>query len=152
VALVALVTVATLLAVLLRPRGVAEGVSALGGGALMVAIGAVAPGAAAALLLNAWNVFGFFLGLMLIAAAADHAGVFDALAWQAARLAGGSPRRLLLNVFVVGVVLTAFLSNDATALVLTPWCTRWRCGWRSPSALTPSPVRSSPTPPHSYCP
>jgi hypothetical protein len=30
VALVALVTVATLLAVLLRPRGVAEGVSALG--------------------------------------------------------------------------------------------------------------------------
>ncbi len=120
VGLVALITVATLLAVMLRPRGIAEAVSALAGGALLVAVGAVPPAEAAVLLLNAWNVFGFFLGLMLIAAAADHADVFDVLAWQAARWAGGDPRRLLLNVFAIGVVLTAFLSNDATALVLTP--------------------------------
>jgi arsenical pump membrane protein len=119
-ALVALITLATLLAVMLRPRGVAEAVSALAGGALMVAVGAVAPLEAAGLLLGAWNVFAFFLGLMLIAAAADHAGIFDALAWQAARHAGGSRRRLLLNVFAIGIILTAFLSNDATALVLTP--------------------------------
>jgi len=118
--LVALITVATLLAVMLRPRGIAEALSALVGGALVVAVGAVPPVQAAALLLNAWNVFGFFLGLMLIAAAADHAGVFDVLAWQAARHAAGSRRRLLLNVFAIGIVLTAFLSNDATALVLTP--------------------------------
>jgi arsenical pump membrane protein len=117
---VALVAIATLVAVMLRPRGLAEAVSALVGGALMIAVGAVGPTEALALLLNAWNVFGFFLGLMLIAAAADHAGVFDVLAWQAARLAGGSRRRLLLNVFAIGIGLTAFLSNDATALVLTP--------------------------------
>src|SRR5579884_3815117 len=118
--LVALITVATLLAVMLRPRGIAEALSALVGGALVVAVGAVPPVEAAGLLLDAWNVFGFFLGLMLIAAAADHAGVFDVLAWQAARRAGGSQRRLLVNVFAIGVVLAAFLSNDATALILTP--------------------------------
>jgi arsenical pump membrane protein len=119
-ALVALITATTLLAVMLRPRGTTEAASALAGGALVVAVGAVSPAEAAALLLNAWNVFAFFLGLMLIAAAADHAGVFDVLAWQAARHAGGNPRRLLLNVFAIGVILTAFLSNDATALILTP--------------------------------
>lgn len=119
-ALAALAALATLLAVMLRPRGLPEGISALVGGGLMVALGAVGPGEAAALLLDGWNVFAFFLGLMLIAAAADHAGVFDVLAWQAARLARGSRCRLLLNVFLLGVLLTAFLSNDATALILTP--------------------------------
>jgi len=114
------IAAATLLAVMLRPRGVAEAASALAGGALIVVAGAVGPLEAAGLLLDAWNVFAFFLGLMLIAAAADHAGVFDVLAWQAARHAGGSQRRLLVNVFASGVVLTAFLSNDATALILTP--------------------------------
>jgi arsenical pump membrane protein len=34
--------------------------------------------------------------------------------------AKGSPRKLFLLVYLVGVVITAFLSNDATAVVLTP--------------------------------
>src|SRR6185312_3605830 len=34
--------------------------------------------------------------------------------------AHGSSRRLFFNVFLVGVVISTFLTNDATALILTP--------------------------------
>ena len=57
---------------------------------------------------------------MAISALADQAGIFDALAKLAARWSGGSAMRLYLAVFAAGVVTTAFLSNDATALILTP--------------------------------
>jgi arsenical pump membrane protein len=46
--------------------------------------------------------------------------LFDWLAAKAARSARGSATRLFTLVFAVGTVVTVFLSNDATAVVLTP--------------------------------
>ena len=47
-------------------------------------------------------------------------GLFDWLAAVAASHAEGSARRLFLLTYGVGTVVTIFLSNDATAVVLTP--------------------------------
>lgn len=110
----------TLLLVIIRPRRISEAIFALGGGALMIAGGFVAPAQAWMILLGEWNVYGFFLGLMTIAAIAEQAGIFEALALLAARWARGDARRLYLAVFLVGMGIAAFLSNDATALILTP--------------------------------
>ncbi len=112
--------VVTLLLIVIRPPRLSEAWAALGGGVAMLLVGVVGPGQALGLLRDNVNVFGFFLGLMAIAALADSAGVFAWLAGWAARSAGGSARRLLVNVFAVGVLITVFLSNDATALILTP--------------------------------
>jgi len=57
---------------------------------------------------------------MALSALVDAAGLFDWLAVQAARLAGGSARRLFFNVFILGSLISMILSNDATALILTP--------------------------------
>ena len=57
---------------------------------------------------------------MSLSALAEVAGLFDWLAFQAARLSGNSSRRLFLNTFVLGSLISMFLSNDATALILTP--------------------------------
>jgi arsenical pump membrane protein len=46
--------------------------------------------------------------------------LFDWLAVQAARFAGKSAARLFLNVFLLGSLISMVLSNDATALILTP--------------------------------
>src|SRR5205085_2424253 len=46
--------------------------------------------------------------------------LFDWLAAHATRLAKGSSTRLFLLIYLVGIVVTVFLSNDATAVVLTP--------------------------------
>lgn len=110
----------SLLLVLVRPRGLSEAWAVSGGALAMLLLGAVAPVEAAETLLGEWDLFGFFLGIMLLAGAADAVGFFDWLARHAARAARGDARRLFLLVFTLGALLTAFLSNDSTALVLTP--------------------------------
>ena len=57
---------------------------------------------------------------MLLAELGRRHGVFDWLAAHAAHAAAGSGHRLFLLVYLSGTVVTALLSNDATAVVLTP--------------------------------
>src|ERR1700674_3618300 len=57
---------------------------------------------------------------MLIAELARREGLFDWLAALAVEHARGSPQRLFMLVYGVGTIVTVFLSNDATAVVLTP--------------------------------
>lgn len=109
-----------LVAIVTRPRGVGEAWWAAGGAVLMLTVGAVSPLGALATLAGHWNLFLFLLGLMAISGLADAAGVFDATGAVAAGLAAGSGRRLLLTTFGAGALTTALLSNDATALILTP--------------------------------
>jgi arsenical pump membrane protein len=114
------IVLATLAGIVIRPRGVSEAWVALGGTTLLLLGGFLSPGDVPGILAQQANVFGFFLGLMTIAALADQAGVFDLLATLVARWAGGSAFRLYLGVFALGTLTTMFLSNDATALILTP--------------------------------
>jgi arsenical pump membrane protein len=119
-ALAIAVAALTLAAVLARPRGLPEGLSAAGGAVAMVVLGLAAAGHAAHAVSNNWNVLLFFAGLMAVAGMAAEAGVFDAVTALALRAGRESPLRLLLAVCAAGCVVTAFLSNDATALILTP--------------------------------
>lgn len=119
-ALAAVVFALTLLFVIVRPRRLGEAWSAGAGAIVMLLVGGVAPVAAVAAVAREWNLFLFFLGLMVTAAVADMAGFFDWAAALAVKAAGGSGRRLLLNVLVLGTLITTFLSNDATAVILTP--------------------------------
>jgi arsenical pump membrane protein len=112
--------IGSLVLLLLRPARVPDWAAALGGGVLLVLVGVVPPAAAIEQLAGAWNVFLFFLGLGLSAATADRAGVFRLAAEAAARLGHGSQRRLLISLYAPGIIVTAVLSNDATALLLTP--------------------------------
>lgn len=66
------------------------------------------------------DVYLFLIGMMLIAELARTTGLFDWVAALAVRRAQGSAARLFIIVYVVGTVVTVFMSNDATAVVLTP--------------------------------
>jgi arsenical pump membrane protein len=118
--LVVCIFLVTLLAVLIRPGNMSEGVSAAIGAALLMLTGGVTLDDLRVVLHNNLIVFAFFLGMMALTTLAEEASVFDGLAAIAARLAGGSPRRLFINVFLLGALMTTFLTNDATALILTP--------------------------------
>ncbi len=110
----------TIAGIIWRPRRQSEAlIACLGAGAMML-FGGLAFSEAIGAINNSLNVLGFFLGLMIVAAVTEAAGVFDAVTRKAAALAGGSGRRLLLVVFGAGVIVTSLLSNDATALMLTP--------------------------------
>jgi arsenical pump membrane protein len=110
----------TLLLILLRPRRLPEPLAAMAGALAMLACGLVSPLGAAGALLASWNVFLFFVGLMVTSCLAEQAGVFEVAARLVAQLAGGSARWLLVWVYLLGVLVTTFLTNDATALLLTP--------------------------------
>jgi arsenical pump membrane protein len=66
------------------------------------------------------DVYLFLAGMMLLSELAREHGVFDWLSSVAVRSAKGSCSRLLLLVYAVGTIVTIFMSNDATAVVLTP--------------------------------
>jgi arsenical pump membrane protein len=111
---------AATLGVLLRPFRLPEYVFAVAGAAALVgagllpwvdALGAVAKGI---------DVYLFLAGMMLLSELARQAGLFDWTAVHAVRMARGSSSRLFALVYGVGAIVTVFLSNDATAVVLTP--------------------------------
>lgn len=118
--LTSLVGLLTLAGIMTRPFRLNEAHIALGGAAVLILLGLIGPGEALRTLASEWNTFLFFLGMMGLSALAEAAGLFDWLAAQAARLAGRSAARLFLNVFLLGSLISMFLSNDATALILTP--------------------------------
>ena len=66
------------------------------------------------------DVYLFLIGMMLLSELAREQGVFDWVASVAVRGAKGSCSRLFLLVYGVGTLVTIFMSNDATAVVLTP--------------------------------
>ena len=105
---------------LVRPWRVNEAWWASGGALALVAARALSPHDAAAALARGLHVYLFLIGMMALAEFARTEGVFDWVASRAVQAARGSRSRLLLLVYGTGVVTTAFLSNDATIVVLTP--------------------------------
>jgi arsenical pump membrane protein len=93
---------------------------AAGGALALVVTRAVSPHDAQAALGRGLHVYLFLIGMMALGEFARAEGVFDWIATRAVRAARGSRARLLLLVYGTGVATTAFLSNDATIVVLTP--------------------------------
>ena len=106
--------------VILRPFAWPEFIWAVSGAGLLVLLGLLSAADALSGVQKGTDVYLFLIGMMLLAELARQEGLFDWLAARAARLARGSATRLFSLVFAVGTVVTVFLSNDATAVVLTP--------------------------------
>ena len=106
--------------VLTRPRGIPEWVWAVAGATLLAVIGLVPLHDVAAAVGRGTDVYLFLAGMMVLSELARREGVFDWVASHAVRSARGSRMRLFSIVYAVGIVVTTVLSNDATAVVLTP--------------------------------
>lgn len=105
---------------LIRPRKIGEVWWATAGALLLVATGLMTLRQAAYAVREGIDVYLFLAGMMILADLAREEGVFHWAAGIAAGHARGSSRRLFFLIYGVGVVVTALLSNDATAVVLTP--------------------------------
>jgi arsenical pump membrane protein len=115
-----LILAGTILLITFRPAGIGEGLAASAGAALMV-------GAGWASLTDVWqtvettsSILLFLMGMMVIATVADHAGVFDWAAGHAVRASRGRGRLLYVYFYLLGVIVTLFLSLDVTAIIFTP--------------------------------
>jgi arsenical pump membrane protein len=112
--------VATLLLAMLRPWRIGEGYWTCLGALSLVALGLVTRRDVADVLESAKHPLLFLLALLILSALLERSGFFEWAAIRAARQAGGDARTLYRNVFLLGAAVTAVLSLDTTAVILTP--------------------------------
>ena len=114
------IAAAATLSVIARPWNWPEFVWALAGATMLVLFHLLSWQVAVAAVGSGTDVYFFLVGMMLLSEVARKQGLFDWRATQAVMHARGSAKRLFLIVYVVGTLVTVFLSNDATAVVMTP--------------------------------
>jgi len=106
--------------VIIRPFKVTEAVYAVTGAILLLLLRQINYHEAITGMAKGIDVYLFLTGMMLLAETARAEKLFDWLAAHATLMAKGSPSRLFLLIYLVGIAVTTLLSNDAAAVVLTP--------------------------------
>jgi arsenical pump membrane protein len=115
-----LIVAVSIALMLIRPRGIPE-VWWIGAGCLLlIVLRLISLPLAGRAVAEGTDVYLFLIGMMMLSELANENGVFDWLSSVAVRNARGSCGRLFLLVYGIGTVVTIFMSNDATAVVLTP--------------------------------
>ena len=114
------VVAASVAGMILRPWGVREVYPAIAGALVLVLSGLLPAGAALRGVGQGADVYLFLAGMMILAELAADQGLFAWAAGIVARRAGGSASRLFAMIYFMAVLVTVFLSNDATAVVFTP--------------------------------
>ena len=106
--------------VIIRPFKWPEAIWAVSGAVMLLLFRLITPHEGLNGVAKGLDVYLFLTGMMLLAETAREERLFDWLAAHATQMARGSATRLFLLIYLVGVFVTVFLSNDATAVVLTP--------------------------------
>jgi arsenical pump membrane protein len=118
--LLPLIVAVSILLMLIRPRKIPEVYWISGGALLLILLRLVSLPLAGRAIMKGSDVYLFLTGMMLLSELAREHGVFDWLSSVAVRSSNGSCSRLFALVYGVGTIVTIFMSNDATAVVLTP--------------------------------
>jgi arsenical pump membrane protein len=111
---------ATLVLALVKPARIHEGFWTVGGALAMLAVGGVRAADLREIYETSRGAIFFLVALLILSALVDRSGLFEWAALHAARAARGSGRVLFRNVFLLGALVTATLSLDTTAVLLTP--------------------------------
>ena len=91
---------------------------ALIGAMLLVLIGILEPKEALGFI--DFNTIGVLIGMMMFVAVVKNSGLFEYLAVKSARMAKGDPWRIMVAFMIITAVLSAFLDNVTTVLLIGP--------------------------------
>ena len=67
-----------------------------------------------------FNTIGVLIGMMLFVAVVKNSGIFEYISIKAAKLAHGNPWKIMVAFMVITAVLSAFLDNVTTVLLVGP--------------------------------
>ena len=91
---------------------------ALIGAMLLVLIGILEPKEALGFI--DFNTIGVLIGMMMFVAVVKNSGLFEFLAVKSAKIAKGNPWRIMVAFMIITAVLSAFLDNVTTVLLIGP--------------------------------
>ncbi|MCI7145094.1 MAG: ArsB/NhaD family transporter [Clostridiales bacterium] len=115
--IIALVIFVAVIAVIVSEK-LHRAACALIGAMLLVLLGILEPGEALDFI--DFNTIGVLLGMMMFVAVVKNSGIFEFLAVKAAKLAKGNPWRIMVYFMIITAVLSAFLDNVTTVLLIGP--------------------------------
>jgi arsenical pump membrane protein len=118
--LILAISALSIVLMLVRPKNVAEVYWVGAGAALLVVLGLIPLKLAGKAIAEGSDVYLFLIGMMLLSELARDNGVFDWVASESIQIAKGSCSRLFMLTYGFGTIVTICMSNDATAVVLTP--------------------------------
>ena len=91
---------------------------ALIGAMLLILIGILEPKEALGFI--DFNTIGVLIGMMMFVAVVKNSGIFEFLAIKSAKIAKGNPWRIMIAFMIITAVLSAFLDNVTTVLLIGP--------------------------------
>jgi arsenical pump membrane protein len=118
--LIWIIAILSIFLTIIRPFKLSEAYWPVGGALMLTVLGLISYAEAFNGIMKGFDVYMFLAGMMLLAEVAREEKLFDWLAALAVSYSNSSPKILFLLVYCVGIFTTVFLSNDATAVVLTP--------------------------------
>lgn len=67
-----------------------------------------------------FNTIGVLIGMMLFVGVIKNSGLFEYIAIRGAKLAGGNPWKIMVSFMIITAILSAFLDNVTTVLLIGP--------------------------------